>query len=300
MKKKDLVVKLINTNPGLLACPICKGLMQANDSHSLNCPRKHGFDVSSSGYINLLTSAVQSDYGAKMLESRYTVCRSGFFDGLISEISNIIVDNASPGNSICTMLDAGCGEGSQLALLCKSLNDKANISTTVIGVDISKEGIKIAARNHAGILWLVADLARLPLADGCADIMLNILSPSNYSEFDRVLKKTGMLIKAVPGEGYLKELRQALYPGEDKERYSNDKVINLFESNYDVVIKRHIQQSFAVPIGLWPHIVAMTPLAWKAEKAEAVMQDAQEMVTLDFNILVGQKRIKGQGSELNA
>ena len=41
------------------------------------------------------------------------------------------------------------------------------------------------------------------------DTILNLFSPSNYQEFDRILKPGGQVIKVVPAASYLKELRQA-------------------------------------------------------------------------------------------
>src|SRR5690606_40580058 len=70
--------------------------------------------------------------------------------------------------------------------------------------------------NSSNSVWIVADLANLPIATTSIDYILNILSPSNYAEFDRLLKKEGKLIKVIPNSDYLKELRGIFY--EDKER----------------------------------------------------------------------------------
>ncbi|MDZ7835836.1 MAG: hypothetical protein U5K84_11455 [Alkalibacterium sp.] len=49
------------------------------------------------------------------------------------------------------------------------------------------------------------------------------MSPSNYEEFDRLLKPGGRVIKVIPGEDYLKELR-ALQPGRQAGSHSNKEV----------------------------------------------------------------------------
>ena len=40
------------------------------------------------------------------------------------------------------------------------------------------------------------------------EMFLDIFSPANYGEFRRVLSKDGILIKVVPTENHLKEIRQ--------------------------------------------------------------------------------------------
>ncbi|MBA5735303.1 rRNA (guanine-N1)-methyltransferase, partial [Escherichia coli] len=71
--------------------------------------------------------------------------------------------------------------------------------------------------------WTVADLANCPNQAETADVILNILSPSNYVEFKRLLKKDGFLLKVVPEANYLRELREFIYVDE-KSSYSNESV----------------------------------------------------------------------------
>ncbi len=224
-----------------------------------------------------------------MLESRRLVCKAGFFDGLLDSV-NATVASHQPGVAL-RLLDAGCGEGSHLMAVRDRLAAQG-INASAIGVDISKDAVRIAAREHTGALWLVADLARLPLTERSTDVILNILSPINYDEFRRVLHDNGVVVKAVPGSEYLKELRQALYVGEEREQYSNEQVVKLFEQRFDVLETQHLRQSFPMQEGLWPHIVAMTPLSWAAselKRAEALAALPQS-VTLDFLVMAGRKK----------
>ena len=93
-----------------------------------------------------------------------------------------------------------------------------------MGIDISKEGITMASKAYFGIIWCVADLTNFPLMNEQFDVIINILSPSNYEEFARVLKDDGILIKVVPGNSYLKELRDIFYGEANKREYSNQKL----------------------------------------------------------------------------
>jgi 23S rRNA (guanine745-N1)-methyltransferase len=52
----------------------------------------------------------------------------------------------------------------------------------------------------------VRRLAGLPLADACADLMLDIFAPRNGAEFHRVLRPGGALLVVTPHPDHLAEL----------------------------------------------------------------------------------------------
>lgn len=60
-------------------------------------------------------------------------------------------------------------------------------------------------------------MAKSPFGDQSFHIILNILSPSNYKEFKRLLVQDGLVIKVVPRPDYLKELREVLYDDMEKK-----------------------------------------------------------------------------------
>lgn len=302
MKKKEWVKEHIASIPGLLACPICRGNLSTCDSYTISCPNNHCFDISSSGYVNLLTRPVQSEYGADMLESRNKVCKAGFFDGLLKEIAAIVAAYArESGKTGLTILDAGCGEGSHLFRLAGMLEGQhADPGLTGVGVDISKEGIRIAAREYAGFLWLVADLARLPAPDCSISVILNVLSPSNYEEFNRVLKPGGLLIKAVPGPEYLKELREAFY-ADDRREYSGERVLRHFKDRCHLVESRRVHYPVRMEGDNLKRLVEMTPLSWRAEKEkiDTVLVRGSIEITQDFTLLVGMQPMEGGRADID-
>ena len=289
MKKIDMAKALIDANPGWLRCPVCGEALAQIHGNAVACMGRHSFDLSAAGALHLLRGKPPDDYGAQMLESRRLVCGAGLFDGLAATVADLLAAHADGKN--LRLLDAGCGEGSQLMLVRELLAGRG-IAAAAIGADISKDAIHIAAREHRGALWLVADLARLPLMDRSTGAILNILSPIHTGEFARVLADDGLVVKAVPGGDYLMELRQALYAGDARERYSNGPVVSLFGRRFDVVATKRVHQSFPVSDGLWPHIVAMTPLSWEAaeqRRAEALAARPRS-VTLDFLVMAGRKK----------
>lgn len=290
IKKKDRARELIKKNQRLFKCPICNSPMLISDLNSLACDSKHCFDLSKKGYLNLLTSNNNPVYSKELFEARHEVCRAGFYDPLINELSNIISQYQ---NLICkekiTTLDAGCGEGSHIYDIFKK--SKGNLSNIFVGVDISKDSINIAASNNADIIWSVADLARLPFDNRSFDVVLNILSPANYGEFNRILSDKGILIKVVPGAQYLKELRTAIY-NKEAISYSNNKVVDYFSQRLDIVDIKNINYKFAVDEELLSHFIKMTPLTWgkSTESLNCIFQKNISSITVDLAIIIGIKK----------
>lgn len=67
-------------------------------------------------------------------------------------------------------------------------------------MDNAKDAIISGAKKEQKINWLMGDLANIPIKSESMDLLINIFTPSNYSEFTRILKKDGYLIKVVPGK----------------------------------------------------------------------------------------------------
>lgn len=257
-----------------------------SDVCSLVCRKKHSFDMARSGYMNLLSSPMRAKYPKELFQARHRVIRAGFYAPLIKILASIVssrVMNPAPTKS--ALLDAGCGEGSHLHLLRSMLSKRDRF--TMIGADIAKEGIHIAAAGE-DIIWTVADLTRLPFRDSTIDVILNILSPANYPEFDRLLSRDGMVIKVIPGKDYLGELRQALCP---QKEYSGERVADYFSEHLLSAETHDVRYTFPVEADLLPNIIAMTPLMWGVAKGDALPDIPA--ITVDLKILVGKRKTAG-------
>lgn len=291
MKKKDRARDLIRKNHEVFKCPVCSGLMFMNDSNSLTCNSRHCFDLSKKGYINLLVSNNAPVYSKELFEARHKVCRTGFYEPLIDKLAKIIEQyQKSINRRAINILDAGCGEGSHIYELFKRMKGKAVYNA--VGVDISKDSINMAANNNTEIIWCVADLARLPFQNRSFDVILNILSPANYKEFDRILTNDGIQVKVVPGSQYLKELREILRNDGETINYSNNKVINHFSHNLDIMDIQNINYKFAVDEEVLPDCIKMTPLTWgkSTEKFNAILEKDRFLITVDLILIIGIKK----------
>jgi 23S rRNA (guanine745-N1)-methyltransferase len=295
MKKIELAKSVIKQHRHLFMCPLCHATMNLNESNSLLCSNHHCFDISKYGYVNLLSRPMKpTKYDKKMFESRHTVCRSGFFSELSKQIRHIVRDEMMNANANrLNILDVGCGEGFHLADLVRDLS--ANGSKVLgVGIDISKEGIRIASREFPGLIWCVADLAHSPFTTEQFDVILNIFSPSNYSQFTRMLHDDGLFIKIVPGRDYLKELRTLFYRQSDKQTYSNEQVVSHFCRHFKLVVSRQIQYSKSLNSEDLKNLIHMTPLSWGTtkENIQSALQSALSAVTVDVTVIVGKKRVK--------
>ena len=209
------------------ACPICQENLTLVES-SLKCSNRHSFDLAKFGYVNLAPQIKQSaNYDKENFQNRQQILEAGFYQAILEAVSDLL----SNSKNAKTILDIGCGEGFYSRKLHESHSDK-----TFYAFDISKDSIQIAAKSEPNwaVNWFVGDLARLPLQDASMDILLDIFSPANYGEFRRVLSKKGILIKAIPTENHLKEIRQIVQDQLTKKDYSNQD------------IKKHFQEHFSI------------------------------------------------------
>ncbi|GAA3720630.1 hypothetical protein GCM10022378_08260 [Salinicoccus jeotgali] len=286
MKKKEKSAQLAARHADIFRCPVCGADMHVREQASLVCRNAHAFDFAKQGYVNMLNKPVKTQYDKALFEDRHAfITESGFYLALHTAIAETV--GQVTGESSLKVLDAGSGEGSHLARIMADIDREDAVG---VGVDIAKEGIMMAAKHYPEQLWLVGDLADLPIADAKSDVILNILSPARYDAFNRVLAPGGCIIKVVPGAGYLKELREALYKGTDKAQYDNADTVALFEAQYGPSERMHITKSVPLDEAALRHLSGMSPLAWNQAPGELDDFITQaRTVTLDLEILIGRK-----------
>ncbi|MGX7195722.1 methyltransferase domain-containing protein [Enterococcus olivae] len=278
LKKIDRSALFLKENTALFQCPLCHETV-TNKEKALICPNKHRFDLSKKGTLYFLDRQIKTEYDNQMFAHRGAMIKSGMYQPLIEQLA-IFCDNEQ-------VLDVGCGEGSFL----NALAEKTSLQPSV-GFDISKEGVYLATNQPQPLFWCVADLTKLPFADQSFSTILNIFSPSNYQEFDRILKPGGKVIKVVPRSHYLKELRAAFYPDEpEKQQYSNVQVVEKFKQMYPKVERSQVTYVFDVPKAQRLSLLEMSPLEWGVDpERKAALQKAPiEQITIDLDVLIGKK-----------
>ena len=252
MKPAVLAQRLAPLMP-VLRCPRCQSAFELNGA-SLLCQNRHCYDLSRRGYVNLAPSHDQATekYDAELFDSRRTVFEHGFYQPVLEAIAKWFSDEPA------IVLDAGCGEGYYARLLAEQFPQ-----IQMLGLDISRDAITAAAREQSRANWLVADLKRLPVADHCADLLLDVLTPADYAEFGRVLKKDGWLIKVVPGSDYLREVRKAVAPWlRSGDTYDNTRVLEHLKEHADIADETEVCITRALSPEESRAFLRMTPMTF--------------------------------------
>ena len=265
------------------ACPICQENLTLVES-SLKCSNRHSFDLAKFGYVNLAPQIKQSaNYDKENFQNRQQILEAGFYQAILEGISDILATKSSAK----TVLDIGCGEGFYSRELQESHSDK-----TFYAFDISKDSVQIAAKSETNwaVNWFVGDLARLPIKDASMDILLDIFSPANYGEFRRVLSQNGILMKVVPTENHLKEIRQMVQEQLTKKDYSNQDIKEHFQEHFQEHFSIQSSQiaSLTKPITAEQRqaLLSMTPLLFHVDQSKIDWSQLTE-ITIEAEILVG-------------
>lgn len=206
----------MNSITEALACPVCGAWMdKSEDGKSLICrggargnrtPRRHCFDFSSGGYVNLAPPSQSLSGDSKQaVASRTEFLEAGYYDPIRDAVCRAVSTHSRGGLAV----DAGCGEGYYTAAV-------AEHTAAVVGFDLSKSGVDAAAKRarRLGIsnsLFAVAGIYAMPLRDASADAVLSIFAPCAEEEFLRILAPGGILVAVGAGEDHLLGLKQAVY-----------------------------------------------------------------------------------------
>ena len=261
------------------ACPICQENLTLVES-SLKCSNRHSFDLSKFGYVNLAPQIKQSaNYDKENFQNRQEILEAGFYQDILEGILGILATKPSAK----TVLDIGCGEGFYSRKLQESHPDK-----TFYAFDISKDSVQIAAKSEPNwaVNWFVGDLARLPIKDTSMDILLDIFSPANYGEFRRVLSKDGILLKVIPTENHLKEIRQMVQDQLTKKDYSNQDIKEHFQEHFSIQSSQIASLTKHITAEQRQSLLSMTPLLFNIDQTKIDWNQLTE-ITIEAEILVG-------------
>lgn len=261
----------------LLRCPICRGAL-ARQGGSLVCEKRHCYDISRQGDVNLAPGKRAAFYTRELFLSRARVFESGVYDPVVRAVGEAaapFLPDDRPG----VLVDAGCGEGFYTRSV---LPDRA---LWRVGFDLSKEAVRMAAKGDKSATFVVGDLSRIPLADGCCDVLLDVFTPANYAEFARVLRPGGALVKLAPRGGYLRELREAARDQLRRADYDGGQVEAYLQGRARVLGERAICYTTPVsPETVW-HLARMTPMLAGVDLTRVDLSGIRE-ITIDETLYV--------------
>ncbi|HGK0720099.1 TPA: putative RNA methyltransferase [Streptococcus pneumoniae] len=261
------------------ACPICQENLTLLETN-FKCCNRHSFDLAKFGYVNLAPQIKQSaNYDKENFQNRQQILEAGFYQAILDAVSDLLASS----KTTTTILDIGCGEGFYSRKLQESHSEK-----TFYAFDISKDSVQIAAKSEPNwaVNWFVGDLARLPIKDANMDILLDIFSPANYGEFRRVLSKDGILIKVIPTENHLKEIRQRVQDQLTNKEYSNQDIKEHFQEHFTILSSQTASLTKTITAEQLQALLSMTPLLFHVDQSKIDWSKLTE-ITIEAEILVG-------------
>lgn len=264
----------------LFRCPLCHESFEPNGS-SLTCKNNHTFNVARKGHVNFVPGQRPLKYSQELFLARGRVFNQGFYAPVLEKVQSIIETYRKEQNlSVLQIVDVGCGQG----YYSKGL--ASNPNHTVIGFDLSTDAIALAASGPHQALFMVADLTNIPLADQSQDIILDILTQANYKEFQRILKPGGIIIKVIPGEEYLIEIRRLLAGSIQKDKHSDEAVIQHFQDHHPLKEMTGTHYTLPVDSNQAKDFLQMTPMTLHIDLDKIPTQELNQ-VTLDLKFLIG-------------
>lgn len=261
-----------------LTCPICQQPLSVVDN-GVACPANHRFDRARQGYLNLLPVQHKNsrDPGdnAAMVEARRRFLDGGHYAPLARRLAELAAERAPQ-----RWLDIGCGEGYYTAQIAELLPNADGYA-----LDISREAVKRACKRAPQLSWLVASMARVPLADASCNLLASVFSPLDWQEAQRLLAPGGGLLRMGPTGEHLMQLRQKLY--DEVRDYDDQKHLELIPDGMRLAHSETLRFALNLTSSqARADLLAMTPHGWRASaerRAAVIAEDFEVAVSIRYD-----------------
>lgn len=271
----------------LFACPVCGESLVPAD-RALRCGNAHAFDIAREGYVNLLAPQHRNSrdpgYSKEMIAGRRDFFDAGHYQPLADQIAGLI-RGYLPSCPARMVLDAGCGEGYYLRRLRASLAGRTGEDEPILcGLDISKHGVRIAAKRDPQGLYAVAGTYHMPVLTDRVDVLLTHFSPVSAADFRRVVRPGGVVLIGGPGENHLFSLKQLLYeaptqhaPAEALAGEPGFELIGSHRIDYMLLLRGARQVA---------NLLLMTPYFWSVDATTQTRLAATEALDTEVDVVV--------------
>ena len=121
-----------------LRCTVCGGMLSV-EGKSLVCggARRHCFDISAKGHVNLAVGQAGGGDPKEAVRARSEFLRRGHYEPFADAVCRLLKEYLAA--EADTVIDAGCGEGYYTERIAESC------SVSAIGFDLSKAAVESAA-----------------------------------------------------------------------------------------------------------------------------------------------------------
>lgn len=215
----------------LIRCPLCGGELTRRDK-SLVCEKRHTFDISKEGYVNLLPPGKEKNARTGdeqlMVKARVDFLGGGYYKKISDRLAELIAEYVGD-DGTAVVCDMGSGEGYHTCNVTSVLAEKLGTSVLSMGFDASKHGAayasKLSKRSEMmpkeGIgadfalprqaYFMPANIFHLPICDHCVTVAVSMFAPIAWDEVKRILKPGGILAVVSSGREHLMEMRHLIY-----------------------------------------------------------------------------------------
>lgn len=265
----------------LLMCPVCREALVL-EAKTWRCKSNHSYDVAKQGYVNL--HVVQHKHSKnpgdtpESVQARRSFLSEGFYQPLqaavVTKIRDLRIEN---------LLDIGCGEGYYTnAMQAEALQ--------VVGVDIAKNAVQVAAKLNQNVTWVVGTGAVLPAMDHSIDLCTSLFSPIPEQEILRVLKPEAYLMVVTPGPEHLYAMREALF--DEVKTHDPHKFVEQLSDHFELIDSSLIDAPLSLKQQDLKNLIAMTPYAYKAklERRLTLEERTEFAVSAQFQIYIFKKK----------
>ncbi len=225
---------------------------------SLVCKNSHSFDIARQGYINLLP--VQNKHSLnpgdtkEMLLARRNFLNTGKYMPISQDVINAIKRFSAVQSPV--LIDIGCGEGYYTSAF------ERECGADCIGIDISKDGVKMACSRSKNSVWLVATASQIPIENNSVDIVTAMFSLLLEEEYARILKKGGCIIEVTVGTKHLIELKEIIYD----EIFEQHKHPSKCGTDFKEVMCKEYSNKILLNNTELKNLLMMTPHFWRIHK----------------------------------
>ena len=260
-----------------LICPCCGADMTVSDDEkSLFCKgtKKHCFDFSAKGYVNLAGSRGITGDAKSAVQSRSDFLNKGYYEPIADTLVKILHKYKLGG----LVVDAGCGEGYYTQKIFEG-------GYEILGLDLSKFGVHATASRlkcnlNDGSFACVSSIFEMPLRNGSVDAVVSIFAPCAEDEISRVLADDGIMIVVSAGKEHLMGLKKAVYESayENDDRADMPKGMVLLEQSslrYSVTIKSNKDIL---------NLFSMTPYYWRTSMSDCEKLRGIDSLDTDIDI----------------
>lgn len=276
-----------STAPPVFACPVC-GQPLPRAERVYRCVDAHTFDVAREGYVNLLLAqhrrSKDPGYNKEMITGRRDFFEAGHYQPLADGVAEVIISHL-PDGAERVVVDAGCGEGYYLRRLGSLLADRDGEPGTIrCGLDISKHGIRAAARSDPGGLYAVAGSHRMPVLPDRVDVLLAHFSPVSAADFRHVVRPGGVVLVGGPGEEHLYSFKELLYDTPSQHEPSDTLA---GEPGFELMSTHRIRYKLAMRgPGQVADLLLMTPFFWTVDQATQARLARLDSLDTEVDIVV--------------